>query len=90
MAGRESRSTGGTGKLGKKENEVKQRTIKDCEKKVTWKVAGDKEEKSDLERMKEEILEGINKEIEERKQDRKKSRGYRRHNEKNGRNRRKD
>lgn len=74
MAGRESRGTGGTGKLGKEEKEVKQRTIKDCEKKVTWKVAGDKEEKSDLERMKEEILEAINKEIEERKQDRKKSR----------------
>lgn len=55
MAGRESRGTGGTGKLGKEEKEVKQRTIKDCEKKVTWKVARDKEEKSDLEKMKEEI-----------------------------------
>lgn len=74
MAGRESRGTGGTGKLGKEEKEVKQRTIKDYGKKVTFKVAGDKEEKSDLERMKEEILEVINKEIEERKQDRKKSR----------------
>lgn len=72
--GRESRGTGGTGKLGKEEKEVKQRTIKDYGKKVTFKVAGDKEEKSDLERMKEEILEVINKEIEERKQDRKKSR----------------
>lgn len=74
MAGRESRGTGGTGKLSKEEKEVKQRTIKDYGKKVTFKVAGDKEEKSDLERMKEEILEVINKEIEERKQDRKKSR----------------
>lgn len=53
---------------------MKPRTIKDCKKKVTWKVAGDKEKKSDLERMKEEILEAINKEIEKRKQDRKKSR----------------
>lgn len=52
MAGRESRGTGGTDKLGKEEKGVKQRTIKDCEKKVTWKVARDKEEKSDLERMK--------------------------------------
>lgn len=74
MAGRESRGTGDTGKLGKEEKGVKQRTIKDCEKKVTWKVARDKEEKSDLERMKEEILEATNKEIEKRKQDRKKSR----------------
>lgn len=73
MAGRESRAAGGIGKMGKEE-EAKQRTIKDCGKKVTWKVAGDKEEKSELMRMKEEILEVINKEKEERKQDRKESR----------------
>lgn len=75
MAGRESRGTGGISKQGKEEKEIKQRTNKENGKKVMFRVTGDKEEKSEMVRMKEEIIEVINKEIEVGKKDRKKIRG---------------
>lgn len=46
MAGRESRGTGGISKQDKEEKEIKQRTNKENRKKVTFRVTGDKEEKS--------------------------------------------
>lgn len=75
MAGGESRGTGGISKQGKEEKEIKQRTNKENRKKVAFRVTGDKEEKSEMVRMKEEIIEVINKEIEVGKEDRKKIRG---------------
>lgn len=72
MAGRESRGTGGISKQGKEEKKIKQRTNKENGKTVMFRVTGDKEEKSEMVRMKEEIIEVINKEIEVRKEDRKK------------------
>lgn len=70
MAGRESRGTGGISKQGK-EKEIKQRTNKENRKKVAFRVTGDKEKKSEMVRMKEEIIEVINKEIEVGKEERK-------------------
>lgn len=75
MAGRESRGTGGISKQDKEEKEIKQRTNKENGKKVTFRVTGDKEETSKIVRMKEEIIEVINKEIEVGKDNRKKIRG---------------
>lgn len=75
MVGRESRGTGGISKQGKEEKEIKQETNKENGKKVMFRVTGDKEEKSEMVRMKEEIIEVINKEIEVGKEDRKKIRG---------------